>query len=163
MHITQQQEQFSRAYVQAIAAVAGFAHCGPSVDDDSIDMGLMARRQVLPTAPRIDMQLKCTGGEILIDAELPFDLSLKNYDDLRAETLVPRILVVVLVPKDINDWVVHQETSLALFRCGYWMSLSGFPATINKDSKRVHLPRTQLFNVQSMQDLMSRADQGVPL
>lgn len=86
MHITQQQEQFSKAYVQAVAAVAGFTHYKPEVDDDSIDAGLAARRLKLSTAPRIEMQLKCTGGEKLAGSELVFDLSVKNYNDLIAET-----------------------------------------------------------------------------
>jgi hypothetical protein len=33
-----QKEQFSRAYVFAVAAVAGYATYTPSVDDDSFDL-----------------------------------------------------------------------------------------------------------------------------
>lgn len=40
MHISQQQEQFSRAYVHAIASVAGFTLYIPQVDDDSVDLGI---------------------------------------------------------------------------------------------------------------------------
>jgi len=40
MHISQQQEQFSRAYVHAIASVAGFTIYTPQVDDDSVDLGI---------------------------------------------------------------------------------------------------------------------------
>jgi hypothetical protein len=40
MELDQQKEQFSRAFVQAIAVVAGFAWSVPSVDDDSLDVSL---------------------------------------------------------------------------------------------------------------------------
>lgn len=163
MYITQQQEQFSLAYVQVIAAVAGFAHYAPSVDDDSIDAGLAARREKLSTAPRFEMQLKCTGGEKLAKSELSFDLSLKNYDDLRMETLVPRIFVVILVPKKCEEWLTHDESSAALHYCGYWVSLLNQPQTTNETGIRVKLPRAQIFNVQSVTELMEKVDQGLPL
>ena len=40
MHPDMQKEQFSRAYVQAVAACAGYSWSVPSVDDDSVDMCL---------------------------------------------------------------------------------------------------------------------------
>ncbi|HVA50431.1 MAG TPA: hypothetical protein VNH11_29045 [Pirellulales bacterium] len=40
MDLDMQKEQFSRAYVQAVSACAGFAWSMPSVDDDSVDMVL---------------------------------------------------------------------------------------------------------------------------
>ena len=42
MHPDMQKEQFSQAYVQAVAACAGFGWSKPSVDDDSIDLCLHA-------------------------------------------------------------------------------------------------------------------------
>ena len=38
MDINQRKEQFSRAYVLAVASAAGYAWYQPSVDDDSIDL-----------------------------------------------------------------------------------------------------------------------------
>lgn len=45
MHITARQEQFSKAYVRAIAAVAGFNICTYDVDNDSVDLGLVGSRR----------------------------------------------------------------------------------------------------------------------
>jgi hypothetical protein len=45
MHITMQQEQFSRAWVRAVAAVAGYSITSCEVDDDSIDLGLTGNRK----------------------------------------------------------------------------------------------------------------------
>jgi len=37
MDINQQKEQFSNAYIQAVASVAGYSLYKPNVDDDSVD------------------------------------------------------------------------------------------------------------------------------
>ncbi len=58
--LNQMKEQFSHAYVKAVAAVAGFAWYKPSVDDDSIDLGLAQRGGGGTTrSPRLEIQLKC--------------------------------------------------------------------------------------------------------
>ena len=85
----------------------------------------------------------------------------KNYDDLRAtDVLVPRILVVVLVPDQPADWLAHSETQLAMRRCGYWCSLRGLPAGANTTGQTVQVPRSQTFTVQSLQAMMARVGQG---
>lgn len=92
-------EEFSRAYVLAVAAAAGFAFQLRSQDQDSIDLTLLAdsgRR------PSLDIQLKSTGTKLPAGATFPFELSRKNYDDLRAVTITPRILVVVALPRAVS-------------------------------------------------------------
>jgi hypothetical protein len=135
----QQQEQFSLAYVRAVVAAAGFAAYRPEVDDDSVDL-VVASRCSGGTfrSPRLEMQLKCTSQEVLRGGEVRFPLKRKNYDDLRAmELLVPRILVVVLVPEQPADWIGQDEARLELRRCGYWSSLFGAAATDNETTVTV--------------------------
>lgn len=43
MELNQQKELFSEAYVRAVAAVGGFSVSQPEVDDDSIDLKIVAR------------------------------------------------------------------------------------------------------------------------
>ena len=50
MHITARQEQFSKAYVRAIAAVAGFNICTYDVDNDSVDLGLVGNAALVSTS-----------------------------------------------------------------------------------------------------------------
>jgi hypothetical protein len=157
-----QKEQFSRAYVQAVAACAGFAWSVPSVDDDSIDMSLhQTGGGGTIRSPRIDLQLKCKASPAPAEDAFSYSLKLKNYDDLRDETvLVPRILVVVLVPDQVADWLEQSETELALRRCGYWLSLRGMPASENETGQTVQVSRDQLFNVVSLQSIMQRIGNG---
>jgi hypothetical protein len=158
MHINNRKEQFSIAYVRAIASVAGFAVYQPEVDDDSVDLGLAARGAMgTVRSPRLDMQIKCTSREILGADSLAFPLSIKNYDDLRHQDLmVPRVLIVVLVPDNIDDWVAHSEEQLLLRHCAYWMSLRGMQETNNELNVTVHLPRNNQFNVIALRDIMDR-------
>jgi hypothetical protein len=157
-----QKEQFCRAYVQAVAAVAGFAWSEPSVDDDSIDLTLSARGGGgTVRSPRLDLQLKCHAQVTPAAPSFSFPVKIKNYDDLRDDTvMVPRILVVVLVPDDISDWMQHTEPELLLRRCGYWCSLRGLEPTQNKQTVSVSIDRANLFSPDGLGQIMERLRTG---
>jgi hypothetical protein len=66
MRINQREEQFSRAYVHAVASVAGYALYKPYVDDDSIDCGIAARGDAgIFFSPRVELQLKSSSRDIV--------------------------------------------------------------------------------------------------
>lgn len=157
MDLRQQQEQFSRAYVHAVATVAGFTTYRPDVDDDSVDLGIAARGGTTTLrSPRIEAQLKCTSTSVRRDDEVRFPLRLKNYDDLRAGCHVPRLLIVVLVPEDVADWLVQTEEAMVLRRCGYFRSLADAPAVDNTTSVTVHLPRANVLTPAALGVMMLR-------
>lgn len=163
MDLNMQKEQFSRAYIKAVAACAGFACATPSVDDDSVDMSLYQRGGGgTIKSPRLDVQIKCKAANVPVDKEdFQFSVKLKNYNELRIENvMVPRILAVVLVPDNLADWLVHSERELAMRHCGYWVSLRGLPQSENTNGETVTIPRNQQFTVQSLRDIMDRIGQG---
>lgn len=162
MHIDQQKEQFSHAYVKAVASVAGFAWYQPSVDDDSVDLGLaQTGGGGMVRSPRLEMQLKCSAESTPSEDQFGFSIKLKNYDDLRdIGIFVPRILVVVLVPDDPMDWLNHSEAELAIRRCGYWLSLRGLPASSNQTGQTVKMIRKQTFTVDAVRGMMERIGKG---
>ena len=89
-------------------------------------------------------------------------IKLKNYNELRKpNTLIPKILVVVLIPDDLSEWVNQSETELCLRRCAYWLSLKGQPETRNTDSVTIYLPRQQIFSFNALQNIMQQLKQGV--
>ncbi len=165
MDHSQRKEQFSHAYVRAVASVAGFSVYRPDVDDDSIDMSLAGRSQIgTPCKPRIDLQLKCTSGNVVRDDQVVYPLKLKNYDELRdTGLLVPRLLVVVHVPGSEEEWLRHTEDELAMRRCGYWVSLWDKLETANTSKVTVYLPRTNVFDVAGLRSLMERSARKEPL
>lgn len=103
----QRKEQFSKAYIQAVASVAGFSATTPTVDDDSVDLFVSGSgRDGTFASPRLELQAKGRNSGELIGEHFSYDLKFKNYNDLRLTNfLVPRILVVVLVPSDIEFWL----------------------------------------------------------
>ncbi len=148
--------------VYAIASRAGCAICLRNVDDDSIDLSLASR--LFPRKPVLDVQLKCTGQDVLSNGYATLRLSRKNYDDLRyADVLVPRILILVLVPNELNDWIEQTEDQLILRRCGYWMSIAGAPPSENSSGENVRIPQTNTFNTDSLTALMQSINDGVAL
>ena len=162
MDLSQRKEQFSNAYVQAVTAVAGFALYKPFVDDDSIDWGI-AQRGGSSTirSPRIELQLKATSSAGIEDDSVKYALKVKNYEDLRHEDfLVPRILVIVVVPKAIDDWLSQSQTELVMRRCGYWASLRGMPPTDNTDIVTIPIPLSQMLDVSQLQAVMRRVGEG---
>ena len=161
MDISQQKEQFSNAYIRAIASVAGCSLYKPDVDDDSVDIGIASRGGTGPIlSPRLELQLKCTSRDILEESYIRYPLKLKNYDDLRINTLVPRILVVVVVPKNLTDWLQQSEDELCMKHCGYWISLRGMPTTANTTNVTIELPRSHQFTRKSLQSIIQRISFG---
>lgn len=162
MDISQQKEQFSFAYVRAVAAVAGFGVFEPSVDDDSIDLQIASRSTAgTIKRPRVELQVKCTEGEPLEADGFSYALKIKNYNDLRdPEVLVPRILVVVRVPTDLAEWVAVSDEQLTVRRCGYWTSLRGMAETDNTETVSVRLQREHRFTVEGLRAIMTRIAEG---
>ncbi|MCC3499232.1 MAG: DUF4365 domain-containing protein [Microcoleus sp. PH2017_15_JOR_U_A] len=163
MDINQQKEQFSNTYLQAIASVAGYSLYKPFVDDDSVDWGIAAKGGTGSIrAPRLELQLKSTSKDIRENNSLRYPLKLKNYDDLRIDDFaVPRILVVVLIPETIANWLTQSETETCMKECGYWISLRGMPETQNTTAVTVTIPRTNQFTVIALQSIMEGISQGV--
>lgn len=165
MHITAKMEQFSRAYVSAIAAQAGCNSSKPEVDEDSVDLELSMKSisDCRRTRGKLEIQLKCTHTADRTKDSISFALPVKNYDDLRADVVVPRLLVVVCVPKDCEDWTQQTEEQLCLHHCAYWLSLAGRPKTDNDSTITVHIPRTNLFTVDFLREAMRCCANGEAL
>jgi hypothetical protein len=127
MDLNDQKELFSKAYVRAVAARSGYTAHEPELDRDSVDLEIAAiAGSGTYRSPKLDLQLKCTSRDIVDATHVKFPLKIKNYDDLRLPNYqVPRILVVVVVPGRIHDWLAQSEDELVLRHCGYWVSLRG--------------------------------------
>ena len=67
MDINLRKEQFSTAYIQALAAQIGLKYSIDSVDDDSVDITLKGKgfKGKLLRNPHIEIQLKCTSQKVI--------------------------------------------------------------------------------------------------
>ena len=111
-------------------------------------------------SPRLELQLKCTARDVLENNSIKYPLIIKNYHDLRINSLVPRILVVVLVPEKITDWIKQKEEELCLRYCAYWVSLRGMPDTTNTTNVTIEIPRSNQFTPDVLQTIIQRISFG---
>jgi hypothetical protein len=158
------QEGLARAYVQAIAAQAGVLCSRPDLDY-GIDLSLRAveigKRRHYDSSVQIDLQLKSTTRAAMADADVSYDLDAAAYNDLCApQPACPRLLVLLVLPKDEQDWVSQSAEELLLRRCAYWRSLRGSPVTTATRSVRVAIPLANVFSAAAVRALLHQAREG---
>jgi Domain of unknown function (DUF4365) len=163
LHITQQQEQFSNAYLLAVATIAGLKLAKPGVDDDSIDF-IISGKDFSGTysRPQLDVQLKChMRREAIGEDGFTYPLKIKNYNDLRVtDVLAPRLLIVVVVPDQVTDWLAQSDNEARIKYCGYWQSMRGMGDTQNTSTVSISIPRSHRLDADSLTDLMQRIASG---
>jgi hypothetical protein len=157
--------ELSYAYLHAVAAQAGFGcKAGARHDDDagvdaivSEDRRRLAKESVL-TSFDLHVQLKATyQTPVEQDGKYSFNLTIPRYDKLRNPAVnSARLLVVLYLPADANDWLTHSEEAMIARRCAYWVSLKNAPASINPKNQTVYIPRRQLLSPASLTALMTQ-------
>ncbi|MDE2921542.1 MAG: DUF4365 domain-containing protein [Acidobacteriota bacterium] len=153
-----QKEALSRVYALAVAARAGCTTAYPDFDRDGVDLVIQSG---MAMRPAIGVQLKATSQHLAEDdSYLRFRLKRRNYDLLREETQTPRVLVVLQLPADREQWLTITEDDLVLRYRAYWLSLRGSEDTTNSTSVTVSIPKANLFNVESLDLLLERSMRG---
>ena len=158
---TDVEDAIAQLYVRAVAAKAGYVTSVPEFDRDCIDMVVSAGGAMRPS---VAMQLKATINlaEIGDSKELySFQCPKRAYDLLRLPSITPRLLVVMRLPRDPSEWLSLKADELIVRHCAYWISLLGAPSLdIGKESKAVHLPKTNRLDLAGLQGLMEQARTG---
>jgi hypothetical protein len=155
-----QMEALSFVYGRAIAARAGYMVLPAEPDRDSVDLFFCAGGNM---RPQIGVQFKATTAIPPRHTQFSFPVPIKNYNDLRIPTQTPRILIILELPRNSNQWLNHSAARLILKKCAYWKSLLRFPPTSNLVSVSVQIDKTDIFNVPTLIQLMDRSRNGVPL
>ena len=150
-----QKSRLSLAYIEAVASHAGYEVDEVKVDIDSIDGVLKAD---FGRRPRIEFQAKATSRDVLRGDNIHFSLSIKNYNDLRIEAINPRILIVFLMPVQIQQWIDQTAEELCLRHCAYWMSLRGHPETANTTSATILVPLANRFDIEQLSEMMQKTE-----
>lgn len=155
------QEALCRAYVQAVAALAGAGSSKPE-PDYGIDLLLreiaIVDGQHQDTSIQIDLQLRATTRASMIESTLVYDLDVNTYNKLRIVSAgSPRILIVLVLPEAEGEWLSQSPDQLAIRHCAYWLSLEGAPLSMASRSVRVKIPMENVFSPESVRTLMQRA------
>ena len=125
LSVQDREEALSRAYVRAVAANAGYATSECDFDRDGVDLRINAGGAMRPA---IDLQLKATINLAESrDGRYRFPLLRRNYVLLRDETQTPRLLVVLDLPKDEDQWMTMTTEEMVLRRCAHLAQLEGLP------------------------------------
>jgi hypothetical protein len=157
--------ELSYAFLHAVASRAGFSceyrnrHLdGTGVDATITEDGRKLADDSVLTSFSVDIQLKATYRELPEQGgRFSYPLSIPHYEKQRLEEVAsPRLLIVLRLPRDPEEWLRISEDSLVAKGCTYWVSLRGAAATTNKDSQTVYIPRQNLLTPQSLTNLMAR-------
>lgn len=153
-----QEEALSRVYVHAIATRAGYITANYELDRDGIDLRIQAGGAMRPA---LELQLKATVnlGEPK-KGYFRFPLNQRNYNLLCMEVQTPRLLVVLDLPKDKDQWMTVTTDELVLRHRAYWLNLRGYEETTNQSSVTVPIPESNLFDVEKLRKLMEQSRGG---
>ena len=152
------EEALSRVYARAVAAGAGYATADCDFDRDGVDLRIHAGGAMRPA---IDLQLKATINlGVTTNGHYRYPLRRRNFDLLREETQVPRLLFVLELPRDEAEWIRIDAEQLVLRRRAYWLSLAGYEESSNQSSVTVRVPVVNAFDVTSLRSLMDRSRRG---
>jgi hypothetical protein len=152
------EDALSRTYVAAVAAGAGYITAEQNFDRDGVDLQIRAGGSMRPS---LDIQLKATInlGEAT-NEQYRYPLKRRNYDLLRDQAMVPRILVLLSLPSVEAEWLSVSPDQLILRRCAYWVSLAGFPETTNTANVTISVHSNNRFDIDGLKALMERARSG---
>ena len=153
-----EEELISIAYAHAVASRAGYVTAVYEKDNDGIDMRIQGGGDMRPA---IELQLKATMNlHAAMDGSYRFPLPVRNYNLLRRPTQTPRLLVVLDLPSDYEQWMTITDNSLIIRNRAYWANLLGCEETSNTHNITVQIPPQNVFDVQSLRDLMDQSRQG---
>lgn len=127
-------------------------------DDSGIDATITVPGKInSKRLPRFDVQIKSTSQDSLKDELIKYRLKAKNYNELREEDpFVPQLLIVVLLPADVDEWLSQTEESLCIKRCAYWLSLRGQPPLDDQATITIEIPRQNIFSPNALRTIMER-------
>jgi hypothetical protein len=130
-------------YLHAVAAAARCQLSQPQ-PDRGLDWTITheAASHVHDSEALLKVQLKSTYQRLPVSDEtsFPFQLANEHLAKLaRSPVTIPRILIVMIVPRDIRDWVFSRPTEMLVRHQAYWVNLEGVqPTGTKKTTVRVH-------------------------
>jgi hypothetical protein len=160
-------EELSRTYIQAVSAKVGFSTEKITIDRDSIDVIIRCNSKLDALSEfekvTLEVQAKATSNPNEQNGIFKFPLPIKNYNDLRSNSMAPRIIVLYVLPDRNENWVTMDEEKLVLQRCAYWVSIKGKPESNNSTSVTIDIPKDNIFNATTLHQIMVKASKDEAL
>ena len=153
-------EEFSYAYIRALVASCGYIF-NPSTrpeDNRGFDFSIIGDEVENVGAPRIMVQAKCTTPKNFHELQNVYKYTLKvtNYNKLRQQSIDPSMLIVVVVPEEIEQWMFinESENKTLIQHNAYYISLQGSTKTVNEKNITISIPKKNLLTQEALKQLM---------
>jgi hypothetical protein len=166
IHVTACMEMLQTGYLQAVAAAAGCAVAKPIPDAHGIDYQVShgSNKHTMDSIAEIRVQLKATSTVTreTIRTKGDFPLELENADLARlsiSPVTIPRLLVVLLLPKDQAEWLRADHDELAVRHCAYWINLEGV-STRGEKTTTVRVALDHVFDDRALCEIMRKVGAG---
>ena len=159
-------EALSRAYVQAVCGMGGYNY-GTDAKDYGFDITIKKIFKRLsgkscPSGLNLDVQIKSTTNFEVNDTHIKYQLKNKNYNDLAYDSNggTKRILVLLLLPNNKEEWINQNPESLIMKKCAYWYYLEGQELKENEESKTtISIPKENIFSVENLHNIMNKINE----
>lgn len=159
------EECLCEAFIHAIASYAGINVQWRDKDfgiDGSFKKVIHHGQRYIETGIPLDFQLKATINWNSTDEHIVYDMESKTYNDfiyLQANASSPVRLILLCLPKDIEQWLSVEPEQLLLKHCCYFHSING-DATENVSTIRVNIPRENVLTPLNLKNLMDSIQNG---
>ena len=156
-------EALHNAQFRASAAAAGCSVAKPE-PDDGIDWVVTHRSNIhtIGRSAHIEVQLRSTAQVVPpLGDYFPFRLDSDTFDRLTEESHYQRLLIVCVLPSDIEKWICADQSSdtFQVRHLSYWYKLKPEQRT-GVTSTTIQVPTTQVFDDLALCDIMRRVGEG---
>lgn len=163
--LPEKKNQLSLAFTHMVASAAGCSIKNHTTDYDGVDITVTSSAEYETWyCPQFELQLKCTEQEsrYLKDDHMSWPMEAGPFRRLTNEKrYIVAILGVLVVPDLEVPWLDQDEERLLLRGRMYWQWASKLgEISEGKDSKTVHLPTSNLFDVEHLLGIMKHIGDG---
>lgn len=160
------EEDMSISYLRAIAAKAQVEFELLRRDTESKDVQLskvVKNKDGYYYESIVFVQLKATcSNNVSIDKNnnIKYDLKVKNYNDLCGRSSNLKILALLILPQNRENWAKQTPEELIIKHCMYWKSLCGEKPSKNEKTERVTIPKNNILDSTMLLKIMEIASNG---
>ncbi len=168
MDIEKIKEDLSICYLKAIAAVKGIAVERIEHDEDSVDViikKILNMDNNIQFHSQVSVQLKSTSSRSQYSInrkDISYKLRVKNYNDLCMPASMASILALMILPDAEEEWIKWTPDELIMKGKMFWLSLQGKEVSDNKDNVTVKIPKENILNADTIENLIRKvAEEGI--
>ena len=157
--VQHQKELLQRAYISAIAATAGVnVHINKAEFDYGIDGHFSMIRQTdsgdLFEDGKLEFQMKASTEVTVRKKYITYKLDAKTHRKLIQRACEPAMLILLVLPKEQDQWLTLNQDAMIVQKCCYWHFLVGESPTKNSSKKTIHFPIDNVLTPKTVIDFL---------